>query len=95
MRSLVFGVLRLRQPVLGTELAGEIESAGKNAGKSKVGDQVFAFSGAGMGCYAEYKCIPEDKAVLLKPANLTYGEAAALSFGGTTALDFFKRGFYG
>jgi NADPH:quinone reductase-like Zn-dependent oxidoreductase len=58
----------------------------------KVGDQVFAFSGARMGCHAEYKCMPEDGAVALKPPNLTYDEAAALSFGGTTALDFFRRG---
>jgi len=89
---LVFGVSRPRQPILGTELAGEIESVGKNVKNFKVGDQVFAFSGAAMGCYVEYKCMPEDGAVSLKPANLTYDEAAAISFGGTTALDFFKRG---
>ena len=89
---LVFGVLRPRQPILGTELAGEVESVGKDVRKFKVGDQVFAFGGAGMGCHAEYKCMPEDGAVALKPANLTYDEAAAISFGGTTALDFFRRG---
>ena len=89
---LVFGVLRPRQPILGTELAGEIESVGKDVKKFKVGDQVFAFSGASMGCHAEYKCVPEEGAVALKPPNLTYDEAAALSFGGTTALDFFRRG---
>ena len=89
---LFFGVSRPRQPILGTELAGKIESVGKDVSKFKVGDQVFAFSGAGMGCHAEYKCMPEDGAVVLKPANLTYEEAAAISFGGTTALDFFRRG---
>ncbi|MCL4706334.1 NAD(P)-dependent alcohol dehydrogenase [bacterium] len=89
---LVFGVLRPRQPILGTELAGEIESVGKDVSRFKVGDQVFAFSGAGMGCHAEYKCMPEDGAVALKPANLTHDEAAAISFGGTTALNFFRRG---
>ncbi len=89
---LVFGVSRPRQPILGTELAGEIESVGKSVSKFKVGDQVFAFSGAGMGCHAEYKCMPENGAVALKPPNLTYHEAAALSFGGTTALDFLRRG---
>lgn len=92
MSRLIFGVLRPRQPILGTELAGEIESIGKDVSKFKVGDQVFAFNGASMGCYAEYKCMPEDGAVALKPANLTYDEAAAISFGGTTALNFFKRG---
>jgi NADPH:quinone reductase-like Zn-dependent oxidoreductase len=91
MARLVFGVSRPRQPILGTELAGEIESVGKGVTKFKVTDQVFAFSGAGMGCYAEYKCMPEDGAMALKPANLTYDEAAALSFGGTTALIFFRR----
>jgi NADPH:quinone reductase-like Zn-dependent oxidoreductase len=88
---LVFGVSRPRQPILGTELAGQIESVGKDVKKFKVGDQVFAFAGAGMGCYAEYKCMPEDGAVARKPANLTYDEAAAISFGGTTALNFFRR----
>ncbi len=89
---LFFGVLRPRQPILGTELAGKVESVGKDVSKFKVGDQVFAFSGAGMGCHAEYKCMPEDGAVAQKPANLTYGEAAAISFGGITALAFFRRG---
>ncbi len=89
---LVFGVRRPRRPILGTELAGEIEAVGKDVRTFKVGDQVFAFSDAGMGCHAEYKCMPEDGAVALKPSNLTYDEAAALSFGGTTALDFFRRG---
>lgn len=89
---LFFGVLRPRQPILGTELAGEIESVGKDVSKFKIGDRVFAYSGAGMGCHAEYKCMPEDGAVAHKPANLTYDEAAAISFGGTTALDFFRRG---
>lgn len=93
MVRLVYGILRPRQPILGTELAGEVESVGKDVRKFKVGDQVFAFTGAvSMGCYAEYKCMPEDGAVALKPATLTYDEAAALSFGGTTALHFLRRG---
>lgn len=89
---LVFGVSRPKQPILGTELAGVIESVGKGVRKFKIGDQVFAFSDAAMGCHAEYKCMPEDGAVAVKPVNLTYDEAAALSFGGTTALDFLRRG---
>jgi NADPH:quinone reductase-like Zn-dependent oxidoreductase len=89
---LVFGVSRPRQPILGTELASEIEFVGKDVSRFKVGDQVFAFCDFGMGCHAEFKCMPEDGAVALKPRNLTYDEAAALSFGGTTALDFFRRG---
>lgn len=89
---LVFGVSGPRQPILGTEIAGEIEAVGKDVNKFKVGDQVFAFSDAAMGCHAEYKCMPEDGALALKPSELTYAEAAALSFGGTTALSFFRRG---
>lgn len=88
---LVFGVSKPRQPILGTELAGEVESIGKDVRNFKVGDRVFAFSSFLMGCYAEYKCMPEDGMVALKPPNLTYEEAAALSFGGTTALDFLRR----
>jgi NADPH:quinone reductase-like Zn-dependent oxidoreductase len=67
MGRLVFGVLRPRQPVLGTELAGDVESVGKDVTEFRVGDQVFAFGGARMGCYAEFKCMPEDGAVALKP----------------------------
>jgi NADPH:quinone reductase-like Zn-dependent oxidoreductase len=89
---LVFGISKPRQPILGTELAGEVEAVGKDVSKFKAGDQVFATSGASMGCYAQYKCMAEDGAVALKPANLSYDEAAAISFGGTTALDFFRRG---
>lgn len=92
MGRLFFGVSKPRQPILGTELAGDIEAVGKDVTKFKAGDQVFAFSGVGMGGYAEYKCMTEDGALAHKPANLTYDEAAALSFGGTTALDFFRRG---
>lgn len=89
---LVIGIFRPRQPILGSELAGTIEAVGKDVKKFKVGDPVFAFNGVGMGCHAEYKCMPEDGTVVPKPSNLTYEEAAALSFGGTTALDFLRKG---
>jgi len=85
---LVFGISRPRQPILGLELSGEIESVGKAVSKFKTGDQVFANN---MGCYVEYKCMPEDGALALKPANLSHEEAAAISFGGTTALVFFRK----
>lgn len=88
---LVFGISKPRQPILGTELAGVVESTGKGVTKFNAGDEVFAFSGAGMGAHAEYKTMPEDGEVALKPANLSFDEAAALSFGGTTALVFLRR----
>lgn len=89
---LVFGISKPKQPILGSELAGIVESAGKDVTKFKVGDQVIAFSDVAMGCHAEYKCMPADGMVSPKPPKLTFEEAAALSFGGTTALDFLRRG---
>jgi NADPH:quinone reductase-like Zn-dependent oxidoreductase len=91
MGRLVFGISKPRQPILGTELAGEVEAIGKDVRKFETGDQVFAFPGARMGGHAQYKCVPENSAVALKPVNLTFEEAAAISFGGTTALDFFRK----
>ncbi|MGB5135470.1 MAG: NAD(P)-dependent alcohol dehydrogenase [Prochlorococcaceae cyanobacterium] len=89
---LVFGALKPKQPILGSELAGVVKSVGKDVSKFKVGDHVFAFSDAAMGCYAEYKCMPQDGAIALKPTKLSFAEAAAISFGGTTALNFLRRG---
>jgi NADPH:quinone reductase-like Zn-dependent oxidoreductase len=92
LMRLVLGVSKPRQPILGSELAGVVEAVGKGVTKFKVGDAVFAFSDAAMGCHAEYKCMPQNGALAHTPANLSFEEAAALSFGGTTALDFFRRG---
>jgi NADPH:quinone reductase-like Zn-dependent oxidoreductase len=91
LSRLFLGYSKPRQPILGTELAGTIEAVGAGVKKFKVGDDVFAFSGVRMGCHAEYKCMPEDGRVVPKPKNLSYDEAAALSFGGTTALSYFRR----
>jgi NADPH:quinone reductase-like Zn-dependent oxidoreductase len=88
---LVFGISRPKQPILGSELAGIIESVGRNVRKFTPGDRVFAFSDAAMGCYAEYKCMSEDGAVVQIPSNLSFEEAAAMSFGGTTALHFLRK----
>jgi NADPH:quinone reductase-like Zn-dependent oxidoreductase len=88
---LALGISKPRQPILGVELSGEIEAIGKAVTKFKVGDPVFANGDFGMGCYVEYKCMSQDGALAIKPANLSFEEAAALSFGGTTALAFFKR----
>jgi len=89
---LAFGISTPRQTILGSELSGVVETVGKDVTKFKVGDPVFASSDASMGCHAEYKCMPQDGAVVLKPSSLSFDEAAALPFGGTTALDFLRRG---
>jgi NADPH:quinone reductase-like Zn-dependent oxidoreductase len=89
---LVFGIGGPRQPILGTELSGQIESVGKLVTRFKVGDEVIGFTGAKMGCHAEYRCMPEDGLIAPKPPDLTHEQAAGLLFGGTTALDFLRRG---
>jgi NADPH:quinone reductase-like Zn-dependent oxidoreductase len=88
---LAIGVTGPRQPILGAELSGVIAAVGAKVTKFKPGDAVFAFPGIGLGCHAEYRCMPEDGAVALKPANLGHDQAAALSFGGTTALHFLRE----
>lgn len=87
---LFLGLTRPRTPILGTELAGVVEAIGKKVTRYRPGDKVFAFSGVGMGCHAELKAMPEDGAIALVPAGFSFEEAAAISFGGTTALYFLR-----
>lgn len=87
----VFGVAKPRNQILGSEFSGKIESVGTKVTRFKIGDKVFGLSGPSLGCHAEYLCIAETGAVAIKPGNLNHRQAAALSFGGTTALDFLRR----
>jgi NADPH:quinone reductase-like Zn-dependent oxidoreductase len=89
---LYLGIFRPRRPVLGMELAGEIEAVGTKVTRFKPGDPVFASTfEADWGGYAEYKCFPENSMLALKPSNLDYGEAAASVGGGGTALRCLKQ----
>jgi NADPH:quinone reductase-like Zn-dependent oxidoreductase len=93
--------MKPRRPVLGMELAGDIEAVGKNVTMFEEGDPVYALAGFGFGAYAGYICLPERPEekdigkkglVAIKPVNLSYEESAAVPGGGMTALSLLREG---
>ena len=91
LARLMLGFRKPRITILGGVLSGKIEAVGKNVKLFTRGDQVFGIDGNSLGAYAEYKCMPEEGALVLKPANMTHEEAAVIPFGALTALFFLRE----
>lgn len=81
---------RRRMRTLGMELAGEVAAVGAGVTRFRPGDRVFGFTGFGLGAYADYKCMPEQRSLAAMPANVTFEQAAAAVDGATTALFFLR-----
>ncbi len=87
---LVFGLTKPRRPIPGMDISGEIESVGKDVKLFKKGDKVYGTTGMKLGANAEYTCLSENSALVKKPNNITHEQAAAVLFGGLTAIHFLR-----
>src|SRR6267154_1536413 len=83
MRALGVGLRKPKDTRLGVDFAGTVETVGKNVTQFKPGDEVF---GGRDGAFAEYVCRRADRAVTLKPANISFEQAASINIAGITAL---------
>ncbi len=93
LARMILGLTKPKDSILGLDLAGDVEAVGRMVTRFKPGDAVFATTfNAHFGAYAEYKCLSEDGLIALKPAKMTYGEAAALANGAPTALIVLRKG---
>jgi NADPH2:quinone reductase len=87
---LILGLARPRNPILGIELAGEVEAVGRSVRRFQPGEAVFSATMVKMAGCAEYICLPEKAGLARKPANLSYEQAAAVPDGALTALTFLR-----
>ncbi len=88
---LSFGWSKPRNPILGSEFAGEVETVGKDVTKFKPGDQVFGYTGQNMRTYAEYRCVGENESIAFMPANMNYAEAATIPYGAIMAMGLLQK----
>ena len=88
------GLVKPKAKGSGTELAGVVESVGRNVTAFKAGDMVFGQSDMGHGAHAEYICLPDNGSLAIKPSNMSYEEAAAIPYGALTALPFLRDSGY-
>lgn len=90
MAKLFFGFKKPKIPVLGFDVAGEIEAVGNKVTRFKPGDQVFGSTGTKFGAHAEYVCVSENGALAKKPPSMSFEQAAAFSLAGSTALFYIR-----
>lgn len=89
--KMMFGMRRPRHRILGNEYSGVIEEAGKDVKDLEPGDAIFGYQAEKMGCYCEYLCVKACGHLAKKPENLSFEEAACLSYGPVIAGDILER----
>ncbi len=88
---IAFGVRRPRRSILGTEAVGEVIAVGPSVTRFALGDRAIVFTGAGFGAHATHLIVDQDRPIVPCPPSLPLDLAAALGFGGLTAMDYLRR----
>ncbi|MEJ7692657.1 NAD(P)-dependent alcohol dehydrogenase [Daejeonella sp.] len=91
LMRIVLGVFKPRNPILGTVFSGVVAELGNNVSKFQIGASVFGMTGFKFGTYAEFIAVNQNSNVIEMPKNATYEEAAAVVFGGHTAIYFLDK----
>mgnify|MGYP006280680993 CR=1 FL=1 len=89
--KLAFGLRKPRNPILGSEFAGDVVAVGSDVKKFRVGNRVFGYRGMKMGACAEYLSMPEKGMLGIMPENMTHEEAATVPYGGIMSLSLLRK----